>query len=42
MVVNKDFLKRDDVYNISRGGPTPCMYGKDNPFYGKTHSLEAK
>lgn len=42
MVVNKDFLQRNDVYNISRGGPTPCMYGKDNPFYGKTHSFETR
>lgn len=37
-VVNKDFLARDDVYNISRGGPNPCMYGDKNPFYGKKHS----
>ena len=41
-VVNKEFLKRADVYNISRGGKTPCMYGKDNPFYGRTHSYETR
>lgn len=41
-VVNEDFLKRDDVYNISRGGKNPCMYGKDNPFYGKTHTDKFK
>lgn len=40
MVVNKEFLERDDVYNISRGGTNPCMYGDKNPFYGKTHSKE--
>ncbi len=40
LVVNKDFLARDDVYNLSRGGKNPCMYGKKNPFYGKTHSKE--
>ena len=41
-VVNEEFLKRNDVYNISRGGCNPCMYGKNNPFYGKTHSDEFK
>ena len=40
LVVNKDFLARDDVYNLSRGGKNPCMYGKKNPFYGRTHSKE--
>jgi len=40
MVVNEFFLKRNDVYNISRGGKNPCMYGKNNPFYGKTHSKD--
>lgn len=42
MVVNKDFLARSDVYNISRGGKNPCMYGKDNPFYGKDFSEDHK
>lgn len=42
LVVNKDFLARDDVYNLSRGGKNPCMYGKDNPFFGKTHSDKFK
>lgn len=41
-VVNEEFLKRDDVYNMSRGGKNPCLYGKDNPFYGKTHSDKFK
>ena len=40
LVVNKDFLARDDVYNISRGGKNPCMYGDKNPFYGKKHTTE--
>ena len=39
-VVNEQFLARTDVYNLSRGGKNPCMYGKNNPFYGKTHSKE--
>lgn len=42
MVVNKDFLARSDVYNISRGGVNPCMYGETNPFYGKRHTDEVK
>lgn len=42
LVVNEDFLKRDDVYNISRGGKNPCMYGINNPFYGKDHSESFK
>lgn len=41
-VVNEDFLARSDVYNISRGGVNPCMYGEQNPFFGKTHSEETK
>ena len=41
-VVNKEFIDRADVYNISRGGKNPCMYGKNNPFFGKTHSNEVK
>ena len=40
MVVNEDFLLREDVYNISKGGKNPCMFGKNNPFFGKTHSAE--
>lgn len=42
MVVNKDFLLRPDVYNISRGGKNPCLYGENNPFYGKDFSPEHK
>lgn len=42
LVVNEEFVKRDDTYNISRGGKNPCLYGKDNPFYGKDHSEEFK
>ena len=42
MVVNEDFLARKDVYNISRGGANPCMYGKQNPFFGKSHSEKTK
>ena len=40
IVVNEDFLLREDVYNISKGGKNPCMFGKNNPFFGKTHSAE--
>lgn len=42
LVVNEDFLKRPDVYNISRGGNNPCMYGANNPFFGKTHSANMR
>lgn len=42
LVVNEEFLKRTDIYNISRGGSNPCMYGKNNPFYGKKHSKETR
>lgn len=38
LVVNEQFLARDDVYNVSRGGKNPCMYGSKNPFFGKTHT----
>lgn len=42
-LVNKDFVLSDDNYNISIGGyKPPVMVGKYNPFYGKTHSVEAK
>lgn len=42
LVVNREFIERDDTYNISRGGKNPCMYGKDNPFFGKTHSNDVR
>ena len=42
LVVNKDFLQRPDVYNCSRGGKNPYMYGKNNPFFGKTHTPERR
>lgn len=39
LIVNKNFILRDDVYNKSVGGKHgPIMYGPNNPFYGKTHS----
>lgn len=41
-LVNEDYVKRDDTYNISLGGNVCILYGKDNGFYGKKHSDETK
>lgn len=57
-VVNDEFLGREDVYNLRRGGNGGFDYinsseeikqnksiknrGKDNPFFGKTHTKEVK
>lgn len=39
-LVDKDFSLREDTYNISEGGASNIMYGKNNPFYGKKHTKE--
>jgi hypothetical protein len=39
-IVNKDFVKMKDNYNISLGGNVCILYGEDNGFYGKTHTKE--
>lgn len=41
-IVNKEFVLRDDTYNLSLGGNVRSMPGKNNPFFGKTHSDETR
>ena len=41
-IVNEDFIKLDNNYNINLGGNTnPVMFGEENPFYGKKHKKES-
>jgi hypothetical protein len=42
LYVDKEFIKREDNYNISLGGNVCILYGKDNGFFGKHHSEEVK
>jgi len=39
-IVNVDFVKRDDNYNMSIGGKLCILYGEKNGFYGKKHERE--
>lgn len=40
-LLTEEYLKDQNCYNIIEGGGNPpTFYGKDNPFYGKTHSKE--
>ena len=39
-IVNKDFVLREDTYNIAIGGNVRIFPGENNPFYGKKHSKE--
>ncbi|MFW6130730.1 MAG: terminase large subunit domain-containing protein, partial [Atribacterota bacterium] len=41
-IVNEEFVKRDDTYNISIGGNVCILFGKYNGFYGNRHSEETK
>lgn len=40
-IVNEDFIKRDDTYNIVTGGNVTILYGEMNGFYKKKHSKES-
>ena len=42
LIVDAEFTLREDTYNLSVGGSVLIMYGKNNPFFGKTHSEETK
>jgi len=39
-IVNKEFVDRDDTYNLSIGGNVCILYGENNGFYGKHHTKE--
>lgn len=39
-IVNEEFVKREDTYNIVTGGNVCILYGESNGFYGKKHSSE--
>lgn len=39
-IVNKEYIKKDDNYNLIEGGNVCILFGEDNGFYGKKHSKE--
>lgn len=41
LLVNESYTLREDTYNITLGGNVRIMVGKNNPFYGKTHTKES-
>lgn len=41
-IVNGEYVKKDNTYNLSIGGDTCILYGENNGFYGKNHSNETK
>ena len=41
-IVNIDFVNDRNTYNVSIGGNVCILYGKENGFYGKTHTQDAK
>lgn len=42
LVVNEEFVKRPDTYNLSVGGQNPILYGENNGFFNKSHSDDTK
>lgn len=40
LLVNKEFVEREDTYNMSIGGNVCILYGNKNGFYGKQHTEE--
>ena len=39
-MVNRDFVLKDDNYDVALGGNVRIMVGPNNPFYGKAHTVE--
>jgi len=42
LIVDEEFLKRKDVYNIYPGGTGGCPSGENHPLFGKKHTEESK
>lgn len=40
-LVNREYVERDDTYNISLGGNVCILFGENNGFYGKHHTKES-
>jgi hypothetical protein len=38
ILVNREYVERDDTYNLSIGGNVCILFGENNGFFGKTHS----
>lgn len=42
LLVDKEYTLRNDTYNLNLGGNVRISVGKNNPFYGKTHTNKTK